>query len=86
MEYLAQSPPEFPEPQVEPRRQVFPPVPVVYEKRSAQVEYHVLACQSQEAGKLEEQLNALGGEGWWLAATVPQEKRVLLVFMRPLGR
>ncbi|PYU91855.1 MAG: hypothetical protein DMG08_14285 [Acidobacteria bacterium] len=86
MEYVTQSPPEFPNPHAEPPRQVFPPVPVTYEKRTAKVEYRVLECRSQEDSKLEERLNELGGEEWWLAAAVPQEKQVLLVFMRPSRR
>ena len=77
MDYLIQSPPEFPSPHAEPPRQVFPPVPVTYEKRTAKVEYRVLECRSQEDGKLEERLNELGGEEWWLAAAVPQEKTAI---------
>jgi hypothetical protein len=86
MEDLIQSPPEFPNPHAEPPRQVFAPVPVIYERRTDKVEYRVLTCQSQEAVKLETELNALGGEGWLLAATVPQEEGVLLVFMRQVRR
>jgi hypothetical protein len=50
------------------------------------VEYRVLERRSQEDGKLETELNALGGEGWLLVSTVPQEERVLLVFMRQVRR
>ncbi len=86
MEYLIQSPPEFPNPHPEPPRQVFAPVPVIYERRTGKVEYRVLACQSQPAVKFEAELNALGDEGWLLAATVPQEEGALLVFLRQVRR
>jgi len=86
MEYLVQTPPEFPDPHAEPPRQVFAPVPVIYERRAAKVEYRVLACDFQVAGKVEAELNAFGGEGWLLVSMLPQEERVLLVFMRQVRR
>ena len=82
----AMIPPEVP-PQIpfNPLEAARPPshfVPIVYDNPSSRMEYRVLTRNSLEATGLEADLNALGREGWWLVQIFPQEKRVLLVFMR----
>jgi hypothetical protein len=34
---------------------------------------------------METDLNALGRQGWWLVQILPQEKQILLIFMRRAG-
>jgi DNA-binding transcriptional MerR regulator len=78
-------PPQIPINPLEVARPLLPLVPIVYDDsspRECKTEYRVLARSSLEATGLEADLNALGREGWWLVQIVPQEKRMLLVFMR----
>lgn len=73
--------PPIPQPQTPQQPHVQPPTVFVYERQ--QWEYRVLLTKAADEPSLsEEELNALGREGWELVSVLPAQATVRFVFKR----